>query len=198
MKFIFLFSILSIIKILHCKIEDFELLKYKERKDFILNSTFFDIKLYMEVKDITSKKVYIYVYIQDPTKLTFYYKFEKEGEENKFQQLDAYMVVNHVNEHTLYYVIDDKPKDNEQKLYIEVVAYDFNQGQKISVESTESITDLYLILTIILIVVMILLTALICFSFSCIYKKKRDKSITETTEDVIIEKVNPEDLSPIS
>ena len=196
-KFIFLLIILNINDLFYCKDEDdykdFELLKYKEKKAFDLNNTNNVIKLYMEGNTITSKKIYLYVYKTDPTEVDFYYKLQKDKE---FEQIDSYLVTNHGSDHTLYYIID-KPENNDYKLYIKIITSKFEKGQKIEVESTESITDIFVILTIVLIIITLLSSPIILIITIYIYKIKRDKSITETTEEVIIEKVYPEDLIPI-
>ena len=194
-KFIFLFIILSKLDLLYCQNDNFEILKYQDKKDFILNNTFSEIRLYMEVDEVLSKNViYLYVYITDPTKITFNYKFEKEKETKDFEKLDSYIVANHGSDHTIYYKIQ-KPEDKGNKLYIKITANNFKEGQKITVESTESITDIYLILSIVLLSIILISVALIVMSLLCVYNAKRDKSITETNEDVIIEKVSPEDIS---
>ena len=199
-KFIFLFIILSINDLFYCKDEDkdedFELLKYQEKKTFELNNTNNEIKLYMEGNTITSKKIYLDVYRTDPTRIGFYYKLQRDKEEKKLEELDSYIVTNHGSDHIGSYIID-KPENNDYKLYIKVKASNFLNGQKLSVESKESFTDLYLILTIFLLIIITLTSSLVIFITLHIYKIKRDKSITETTDDVIIEKVYPEDLIPI-
>ena len=198
-KFIFLFLILSVYDLFYCKNdedEDFELLKYKEKKTFELNSSNYEIKLYMEGNTITSKKIYIYVYQTDPTVVDFNYKIQKDKEVKEFKHLDSYLVVNHGSDHTIYYIIE-KPDNDNYKFYLKIITSEFEKGQKVSVESTESITDIYVIMTIILMIIMILVSFIVVITTVYIYKIKRDKSITETTEDVIIEKVYPEDLSPI-
>ena len=194
-KFIFLFIFFSINDLFYCKDEDedFELLKYKEKKTFELNNTNNEIKLYMEGNTITSKKIYIYVYQTDPTNVDFNYKLHKDKE---FVHLDSYLVTNHGSDHTFYYIMD-KPENNDYKLYIKVITSKFEKGQKLSIESAESFTDIYIILTIVLIIIITLTSSLVLIVTLYIYKIKRDKSITETTEDVIIEKVYPEDLTPI-
>ena len=194
-KFIFLFIILSKLDLLYCQNEDFEIIKYQDKKDFILNNSFSEIRLYMEVDEVLSKNmIYLYVYITDPTKITFNYKFEKEKETKDFENLDSYIVVNHGSDHTIYYKIQ-KPEDKGNKLYIKITANNFKEGQKITVESTESITDIYLILSIVLLFLILISVVIIVLSLLCVYNAKRDKSITETNEDVIIEKVSPEDIS---
>ena len=194
-KFIFLFIILSKLDLLYCQNGNFEILKYQDKKDFILNNSFSEIRLYMEVDEVLSKNlIYLYVYITDPTKITFNYKFEKEKETKDFENLDSYIVVNHGSDHTLYYKIQ-KPEDKGNKLYIKITANNFKEGQKITVESTESITDIYLILSMVLLFIILISVVIIVLSLLCVYNAKRDKSITETNEDVIIEKVSPEDIS---
>ena len=194
-KFIFLFIILSKLDLLYCQNGNFEILKYQDKKDFILNNSFSEIRLYMEVDEVLSKNlIYLYVYITDPTKITFNYKFEKEKETKDFEKLDSYIVVNHGSDHTLYYKIQ-KPEDKGNKLYIKITANNFKEGQKITVESTESITDIYLILSMVLLFIILISVVIIVLSLLCVYNAKRDKSITETNEDVIIEKVSPEDIS---
>ena len=188
--------ILSTIYIIICQSDNFELLKYKEKKTFELTKKENFITLYMEVDEILSKKIYFYLYQTDPTKIDFTYKFIKEGEPTDFQYLDKYSVTNHGSDHTIYYKVD-KPKDNGLKLYIKIIASNSNPGQKLTIESTESIIEINLIMGLVLGIIIILFLVLIVVMVLMIYKVKRDKSITETTEDVIIEKVGPEDFAPL-
>ena len=178
------------------EVENFELLKYKEKKTFILSNEDPYIRLYMEVNEIKSKTIYFYVYITDPTKINFGYQLLMEGEPNNFKDLSSYIVTNHGNDHTLYYKIS-KPKKSGYKLYLKIKANKFKEGQKISVESTKSITDIHMILGIVLGAITIIVLIIISISFYFIYNTKRDKSITESNEDVIIERVTAEDYSPI-
>ena len=192
-----LILIICISDIFHCdEIENFEYLEYKGKKTFILNNTDPYIRLYMEVNEIKSKTIYFYVYITDPTKINFSYQLLKEGEPNNFKDLSSYIVTNHGSDHTIYYKIS-KPKKNGYKLYLKIKANKFKEGQKITVESTKSITDIYMILAIVLGVITIIVLGIIIISFYYVYNTKRDKSITESNEDVIIAKVTAEDYSPI-
>ena len=176
------------------EIENFEYLEYKGKKTFILNNTDPYIRLYMEVNEIKSKTIYFYVYITDPTKINFSYQLLKEGEPNNFKDLSSYIVTNHGSDHTIYYKIN-KPNKNGYKLYLKIKANKFKEGQKITVESTKSITDIYMILAIVLGVITIIVLIIIIISFYYVYNSKRDQSITESNEDVIIAKVTPEDYS---
>ena len=178
------------------EIENFEYLEYKGKKTFILNNTDPYIRLYMEVNEIKSKTIYFYVYITDPTKINFSYQLIKGGEPNNFKDLSSYIVTNHGSDHTIYYKIN-KPNKNGYKLYLKIKANKFKEGQKITVESTKSITDIYMILAIVLGVITIIVLIIIIISFYYVYNSKRDQSITESNEDVIIAKVTAEDYSPM-
>ena len=197
-NFLFLLILIWLIDLIYCEeIADFEILSYKDKKTFEINETDPYIRLYMEVNDIKVKTIYLYVYITDPTKVDFSYQFVNEGSDlSNFRNLDSYIVINHGSEHTVYYKLD-KPKGNGKLFFIKIKAKNYSKGQKITVESTETITDLYKILAIILSIVMIIASGIIALSLYCIYNTKRDKTITESNEDVIIEKVTAEDYSPI-
>ena len=193
----FLLILIFIKDLFYCEeIENFELLKYKEKKTFNINNTDPYIRLYMEVNEIKSKTIYFYVYITDPTKIDFSYQLLTEGEPNNFKDLSSYIVTNHGSDHTIYYKIK-KPNKSGYKLYIKIKANKYKEGQTITVESTKSITDIYLILGIVIGVITFLALIIIIISFYFIYNTKRDKSITESNDDIIIEKITPEDYSPI-
>ena len=201
MKFsnIFLFFFISIYinNLIYCEEKaDFELLNYKEKKTFEINDTDPYIRLYMEVDSIKAKTIYLYVYIKDPTKVDFSYQFLNEGDISTFKDLDSYIVTNHGSEHTVYYKIE-KPKENGVKLYMKIKARKYSKGQNISVESTESITDIYKIIAIIISIITIITTSILIIVFYVLYNTKRDKTIMETNEYVIIEKVRPEDFQPL-
>ena len=194
----FLLILIWIIDLIYCEeIADFEILNYKEKKSFEINETDPYIRLYMKVNDIKAKTIYLYVYITDPTKIDFSYQFVNEGSDlSNFRNLDSYMVINDSSDHTVYYKLD-KPKGNGKQFFIKIKAKNFSKGQKITVESTETITDLYKILAIVLSILMVIVSGIIAFSIYYIYNTKRDKTITESNEDVIIEKVQPEDFASL-
>ena len=195
---LFLLILIWIKDLIYCEeITDFELLNYKDKKTFFINETDPYIRLYMKVNDIKAKTIYLYVYITDPTKIDFSYQFVNEGNDlSNFHNLDSYIVINDGSDHTVYYKLD-KPKENGKQFFIKIKAKNFSKGQKITVESTETITDLYKILAIVLSVVMIIVSGIIGFSLYCLYNTKRDKAITESNEDVIIERVQPEDFASL-
>ena len=189
--------ILNFFGLFNCLEEDnFELLKYKETKTFLLNTTETYIRLYMEVDKIKSKMIYFYIYQTDPTKFDFSYTLLKEGEPTDFKELNNYAVINHGSDHTIYYKIK-KPNGNGFKLYIKINTRNSYEGQKLSIESTESIIEINLILGLVLGFIIIISLIIIIVVNLKIYQVKRDKSITESNEDVIIEKVGPEDFAPL-
>ena len=195
--FNFLLILIFINDLFFCEeIENFELLNYKEKKTFLLNNSEPYIRLYMKVNEIKSKTIYFYVYITDPIKIIFSYQLLIEGEPDNFKDLNSYIVTNHGSDHTIYYKIN-KPKKNGYKLYLKIKINKFKEGNKITVESTESITDIYMILGIVLGAIIFIVLIIIFISFYYIYNTKRDNSITESNEDVIIAKVTAEDYSPI-
>ena len=195
---LFLLILILIQDLIYCEeITDFEILNYKDKKTFFINETDPYIRLYMKVNDIKAKTIYLYVYITDPTKIDFSYQFVNEGNDlSNFHNLDSYIVINDGSDNTVYYKLD-KPKENGKQFFIKIKAKNFSKGQKITVESTETITDLYKILAIVLSVVMIIVSGIIGFSLYCLYNTKRDKAITESNEDVIIERVQPEDFASL-
>ena len=149
----------------------------------------------MNVDSILSSTIYLYVYITDPTDLDFNYKLVKD-ELGNYESLNPYIVINHSSDHTLYYKIK-KQSESGYKLYVNIKAYNFNKGQSITVESTESITDVYLLLGIFLGVIILLTFGCIFLQFYYVYKKSIDKSTLETNENVVIARVSPEDYSPL-
>ena len=131
--------------------EEYMILNYKDKKDFNLtadNEQFIYIKMDTD-KILSDKYAYFYVYIEDPTKFEFYYKFEKEGETKEFIYLKSNMVTNHGSAHTIYQKME-KPKELGNTLYIKMRVYNYHKGQKISVESSETQTDLFLMLSILI------------------------------------------------
>ena len=174
--------------------EEYMILNYKDKKDFNLtadNEQFIYIKMDTD-KILSDKYAYFYVYIEDPTKFEFYYKFEKEGETKEFIYLKSNMVTNHGSAHTIYQKME-KPKELGNTLYIKMRVYNYHKGQKISVESSETQTDLFLMLSILIYSSSFLTFAIIAISLYCLYKKAKEFNPYNSGEDIIFAKVRPED-----
>ena len=174
--------------------EEYMVLNYKDKKDFNLtadNEQFIYIKMDAD-KILSDKYAYFYVYIEDPTKFEFYYKFEKEGETKEFIYLKSNMVTNHGSAHTIYQKME-KPKESGNTLYIKMRVYNYHKGQKISVESSETQTDLFLMLSILIYSSSFLTFAIIAISLYCLYKKAKEFNPYNSGEDIIFAKVRPED-----
>ena len=174
--------------------EEYMVLNYKDKKDFNLtadNEQFIYIKMDVD-KILSDKYAYFYVYIEDPTKFEFYYKFEKEGETKEFIYLKSNMVTNHGSAHTIYQKME-KPKETGNTLYIKMRVYNYNKGQKISVESSETQTDLFLMLSILIYSSSFLTFAIVAISLYCLYKKAKEFNPYNSGEDIIFAKVRPED-----
>ena len=174
--------------------EEYMALNYKDKKDFNLtadNEQFIYIKMDAD-KILSDKYAYFYVYIEDPTKFEFYYKFEKEGETKEFIYLKSNMVTNHGSAHTIYQKME-KPKETGNTLYIKMRVYNYHKGQKISVESSETQTDLFLMLSILIYSSSFLTFAIIAISLYCLYKKAKEFNPYNSGEDIIFAKVRPED-----
>ena len=174
--------------------EEYMVLNYKDKKDFNLtadNEQFIYIKMDAD-KILSDKYAYFYVYIEDPTKFEFYYKFEKEGETKEFIYLKSNMVTNHGSAHTIYQKME-KPKETGNTLYIKMRVYNYHKGQKISVESSETQTDLFLMLSILIYSSSFLTFAIIAISLYCLYKKAKEFNPYNSGEDIIFAKVRPED-----
>ena len=174
--------------------EEYMVLNYKEKKDFNLtadNEQFIYIKMDAD-KILSDKYTYFYVYIEDPTKFEFYYKFEKEGETKEFIYLKSNMVTNHGSAHTIYQKME-KPKESGNTLYIKMRVYNYHKGQKISVESSETQTDLFLMLSILIYSSSFLTFAIVAISLYCLYKKAKEFNPYNSGEDIIFAKVRPED-----
>ena len=174
--------------------EEYMVLNYKDKKDFNLtadNEQFIYIKMDTD-KILSDKYAYFYVYIEDPTKFEFYYKFEKEGETKEFIYLKSNMVTNHGSAHTIYQKME-KPKETGNTLYIKMRVYNYNKGQKISVESSETQTDLFLMLSILIYSSSFLTFAIVAISLYCLYKKAKEFNPYNSGEDIIFAKVRPED-----
>jgi len=199
--FLFLLSILDLFNCLNIENEtdDYKYLDYDsyiriDRQNFTQE----DIRLFMYVKEINSSKIYFNVYVTDPTSVTFSYQFfdQINPEETKFQDLEAYITTNNGNSHTISYKLS-KPKDIYTILYIKITPHFFDKGI-ITIESTSSIVDVYLILGLIVGGFTLIALIAIFLSMYSIFKTERDKTIVESNEDVIIEKVNPEDFSTLT
>ena len=174
--------------------EEYMILNYKDKKDFNLtadNEQFIYIKMDAD-KILSDKYAYFYVYIEDPTKFEFYYKFEKEGETKEFIYLKSNMVTNHGSAHTIYQKME-KPKELGNTLYIKMRVYNYHKGQKISVESSETQTDLFLMLSILIYSSSFLTFTIIAISLYCLYKKAKEFNPYNSGEDIIFAKVRPED-----
>ena len=174
--------------------EEYMILNYKDKKDFNLtadNEQFIYIKMDAD-KILSDKYAYFYVYIEDPTKFEFYYKFEKEGETKEFIYLKSNMVTNHGSAHTIYQKME-KPKETGNTLYIKMRVYNYHKGQKISVESSETQTDLFLMLSILIYSSSFLTFAIVAISLYCLYKKAKEFNPYNSGEDIIFAKVRPED-----
>ena len=174
--------------------EEYMILNYKDKKDFNLtadNEQFIYIKMDAD-KILSDKYAYFYVYIEDPTKFEFYYKFEKEGETKEFIYLKSNMVTNHGSAHTIYQKME-KPKESGNTLYIKMRVYNYHKGQKISVESSETQTDLFLMLSILIYSSSFLTFAIVAISLYCLYKKAKEFNPYNSGEDIIFAKVRPED-----
>ena len=143
-------------------------------------------------KILSDTYAYFYVYIVDPTNFEFYYKFEKEGETNEFIYLKNTMVTNHGSAHTIYQKMA-KPKEAGNTLYIKMIVYNYMNGQIISVESSETQTDLFLVISITLYASSFLTFSIILISLYCLFKKAKEFNPYNSGEDVIFAKVRPED-----
>ena len=174
--------------------EEYMVLNYKDKKDFNLtadNEQFIYIKMDVD-KILSDKYTYFYVYIEDPTKFEFYYKFEKEGETKEFIYLKSNMVTNHGSAHTIYQKME-KPKESGNTLYIKMRVYNYHKGQKISVESSETQTDLFLVLCIVIYSSSFITFIIVAISLYCLYKKAKEFNPYNSGEDIIFAKVRPED-----
>ena len=168
-------------------------LNYKEKKDFSLtadNEQFIYIKMDSD-KILSNKYAYFYVYIEDPTKFEFNYKFEKEGETKQFIELISNMGTNHGSAHTIYEKME-KPKDSGNTLYIKMRVYNYAKGQKISVESSETQTDLFLMLSIMIYSFSFIIFVIVTLSLYCTYKKATEFNPFDSGEEIIVAKVRPE------
>ena len=168
-------------------------LNYKEKKDFSLtadNEQFIYIKMDSD-KILSNKYAYFYVYIEDPTKFEFNYKFEKEGETKQFIELKSNMGTNHGSAHTIYEKME-KPKDSGNTLYIKMRVYNYTKGQKISVESSETQTDLFLMLSIMIYSFSFIIFVIVTLSLYCTYKKATEFNPFDSGEEIIVAKVRPE------
>ena len=174
--------------------EEYTELKYQEKKEFSLtndNEQFIFLKMEAD-KILSDKYAYFYVYIEDPTKFEFYYKFEKEGETKEFIYLKSNMVTNHGSAHTIYQKME-KPKETGNTLYLKIRVYNYVKGQKISVESSETQTDLFLVLCIVIYSSSFITFIIVAISLYCLYKKAKEFNPYNSGEDIIFAKVRPED-----
>ena len=194
--FILFLLLLSLFDLFNCEIEDdIPVLEYKKSIEFVLNTTNktneFFFKMYID--KIESKKIYFYVYQTDPTEFNFYYKLEK-GSPTDYTKLNEYIMTHNGDRHTYDYIIE-KPEDKNNIFYGKITASGFNEGQTIIIESTDSITDIYLIIGLVVGFIELASLVVIFISFYSVYSVKRDISITESNGDVIIAKLGPEDYS---
>ena len=104
--FIFSLLLLSSLVSFNCqtKEEEIPILKYLDTLTFPLNiaDKINNIYFQMNVDDILTSTIYLYVYITNPTSMNFNYKLEK-GSSMDYQYLDPYLVTNHGSSHTIYY-----------------------------------------------------------------------------------------------
>jgi hypothetical protein len=174
--------------------EEYTELKYQEKKEFSLtndNEQFIFLKMEAD-KILSDKYAYFYIYIEDPTKFEFNYKFEKEGETKDFIYLKNTMVTNHGSAHTIYQKME-KPKETGNTLYLKIRVYNYVKGQKISVESSETQTDLFLVLCIVIYSSSFITFIIVAISLYCLYKKAKEFNPYNSGEDIIFAKVRPED-----
>ena len=141
----------------------------------------------MEVDEISSDKIYIYVYRTDPTKIDFRYNIQKDLP-TKYKDEDPYIVTNHGSDHTETYKIS-KPSGEGERFYMKIKARNFKKGQKISVESTASITDIYLIIGIVLGSIITISLTFIILPLISIYKIKRDKLSLRLMKMLLLKKL---------
>ena len=168
-------------------------LNYKEKRVFNLtsdNEQFIYLKMEAE-KILSDKYAYFYVYIEDPTKYEFFYKFEKEGENNNFTQLKNNMVTNHGSSHTVYHKMK-KPTEAGNTLYLKMRVYNYIKGQKIKIESSETQTDLFLVLSIVIYVSSFGVFCIVAISFYCLYKKAYGTNPYDSGDNFIVARVKPE------
>ena len=168
-------------------------LNYKEKRVFNLTSDSEQfIYLKMEAEKILSDKyAYFYVYIEEPTKYEFFYKFEKEGENNNFTQLKTNMVTNHGSSHTVYHKMK-KPTEEGNTLYLKMRVYNYIKGQKIKIESSETQTDLFLVLSIVIYALSFGNFCIVALSLYCLYKKAYGSNPYDSGDNFIVARVKPE------
>ena len=196
--FILFLLLLSLLDLFNCEIEDdIPVLDYKQSMEFILDSnqtTEFYFKMYID--KIESEKICFYVSKTDPTNYEFDYKLEK-GSPTDYTKLDGFMVSLKGDKYTYGYKIE-KPEDKNNTFYGKITASG-NKGQTITIQSTDSVTDIlfiiYLISGLFVGLIEVASIVLVIMVFYTVYSVKRDKSITESNDDVIIAKLGPEDYS---
>ena len=172
---------------------DYILLKYKEKKSFTLTGkedTIFFLEMNLDEID-SSTYAYFEITLNEPTSVTFYYSFQ-ETESKNFIVCEKYITINNNNEHGINYKIE-KISEKGKRLYLKIVAQNFKEGQTLSIESLESENSVVFLLEMTL-AGCLLLSVILCLVFFLYFTRfKRDKNLTETGPDIIVQKVYPKD-----
>ena len=196
-RIIIFLSLICISEIIICLKDEpieYDVLEYKGTKTYKLNATDKTESthyLQMEVDKILTDSCLIIMHQTDPQEITLEYKFEKEGKTSNFEKIKHWQTTNDGSKHKLYYDID-KPEEKGYTLYMRITVKNYRDKQEITVESTDSQFNFYILIGIIVAVSCVIVFLVIFFSFYCIYKSKVNFDDPNSV-DVVFAKVGPED-----
>ena len=147
----------------------------------------------IKVDTILSKN-YCYINLgqTNPQVLSLEYKFGKNSNDSCFTYLKNWITINDGSQHIYYYEME-KPEEKGYNLYLKITVKNYYDKQKLTVESTDSQFNFYLLIGLIIASSAIIVIIVVILSFYCIYKSKVDTN-NPSSYDVIFVPVGPSDF----
>ena len=192
--FLSLICILELIICVNDETIEYDILEYKGTKTYKLNGTEKTEMIYylqMDVDKILTDSCLINIHQTDPQEIKLEYKFEKEGKTSNFVIIKHWQTTNDHSKHELNYDFD-KPEEKGYTLYMKVSVKNYKDKQEISVESTDSQFNFYILIGIIVAASCVIVFLVIFLSYYYIYKSKPNLNDPNSL-DVVFAKVGPED-----
>lgn len=175
---------------------EYDNLEYLETKTYILNKTEKnEMIFYLKIKvDTILSKNYCYINLgqTNPQVLSLEYKFGKNSNDSSFTYLKNWITINDGSQHIYYYEME-KPEEKGYNLYLKITVKNYYDKQKLTVESTDSQFNFYLLIGLIIASSAIIVIIVVILSFYCIYKSKVDTN-NPSSYDVIFVPVGPSDF----
>ena len=150
---------------------------------------------YLKIKvDTILSKNYCYINLgqTNPQVLSLEYKFGKNSNDSSFTYLKNWITINDGSQHIYYYEME-KPEEKGYNLYLKITVKNYYDKQKLTVESTDSQFNFYLLMGLIIGSSAIIVIIVVILSFYCIYKSKVDTN-DPSSYDVIFVPVGPSDF----